>query len=102
MSARGSRPAFTLRCPLALQWFGPESSTDPVFEAGERDMPLAEIRAAFVAEAGKAAAHLGGPAPEVPDRVAIPDDWRHHARRRGPLPAGLFEVVRFKDPELAH
>ncbi len=94
--------AFVARYKLALQWLGPDSATDPVFDAGERDMPLAEIRAAFVAEAGKAAEHLGGPALAVPDRADLPADWRDDARRLGPLPAGLFEVVRFKDPELAH
>lgn len=94
--------AFAKRYPLALQWFGPETADDAVFAAGERAMPLAEIRAAFAAEAGKAADKLGGAALEAPASVALPGDWRDDARRCGPLPAGLFEVVRFKDSELAH
>ncbi len=90
------------RYPLALQWFGPHSETDPVFEAGERDMPLATIREAFAAEAAKVANHLGGRAPDMADAAALPAGWREDARRLGQLPSGLFEVVRFKDPELAH
>ena len=94
--------ALAARYPRALQWFGPHAADDPVFDAGERDMPLQDIRAAFVGEAGKVGEYLGGPSPEMPAAGAMPEDWRSDARRCGPLPAGLFEVVRFKDAELAH
>lgn len=94
--------ALARRYPLALQWFGAPDAPDPVHEAGERDLPLAGIRAAFAAEAGKAADHLGGPPPDLPGPRPSPPGWRGDARRCGPLPDGLFEVVRFKDPELAH
>lgn len=94
--------AFGKRYPLALQWFGPETSEDPTHAAGERDMPLSKIRAAFVAEAGKIGDYAGGDALDVPAGEAMPADWRSDARRIGELPSGLFEVVRFKDSELAH
>ncbi len=89
------------RYPLALQWFGSEEAADPLYEAGERDLPLAEIRAAFVEQAQGVGAHLGGPAPVFPAPASSSQGWRADARRSGPLPGSLFEVVRFKDPELA-
>jgi len=90
------------RYPLALQWFGAEDNDDPVHAAGQRDMPVAKLRAAFAAEAGKVGDHLGGDPVALPAPVPPPTAWRDDARRSGPLPNGLFEVVRFKDPELAH
>ncbi len=92
--------AWRQRGPLALQWFGPEE-TDSVFEAGLRDVDICELREAFVGETGEAADMLGAPL-EQTGSVAFPEDWRPGARRAGPLPAGLYEVVRFKDAELAH
>jgi hypothetical protein len=79
--------AFAVRYPLALQWFG-----------ADQDNPA---RDAFVREIAAAEKHLGAPLERVA-RVPLGNDWRADARRAGPLPKGLYEVVRFKDPQLAH
>lgn len=52
-------------------------------------------------EARERALQVGG---ELAWKPAGPagGQWREAARRMGPLPASLFEVIRFKDPELAH
>lgn len=92
---------FEKRYPLALQWFGPADAKDPVHEAGLRDMPIAKLREAFVRDVAKAKDSLGADLKAV-DSVDMPKDWRTDARREGALPEGLFEVVRFKDPGLAH
>ena len=93
--------SFAHRFPLAVQWFGPARAADPVHEAGLRDVPLKSLRDAFIKEASKAEALLGADL-EIEKSPKISKDWRSDARRTGPLPGGLFEVVRFKDPELAH
>ena len=45
---------------------------------------------------------LGAAPAKMPAAPETPAEWRDDARRVGPLPDGLFEVVRFKDAELAH
>jgi ring-1,2-phenylacetyl-CoA epoxidase subunit PaaC len=92
--------AFAKRYPIALQWFG-DGESDPVHAAGLRDVPLAKLREAFGREAAKAQ-DLVGAKFSVAMAVTRPTGWRTDARRVGPLPAGLFEVVRFKDQDLAH
>lgn len=90
------------RYPLALQWFGPPRAADPLHAAGLRDVPLAKLRETFAAEVAKGGDKLGAPL-NLPKAAPKPGkDWRADARRAGPLPKGLFEMVRFKDPELAH
>jgi 1,2-phenylacetyl-CoA epoxidase catalytic subunit len=79
--------AFAKRYPLALQWFGPGT-----------DNPT---RDAFVREVAAGEKHLGAALQRV-DTVSFGNAWRAGARRAGPLPKGLYEVVRFKDPQLAH
>lgn len=93
--------AFQKRFPLALQWFGPATGKDPVYDAGIRDVPLKTLREAFIKEAGNAEKALGAKLKQEKS-VKFAKDWRSDARRFGPMPEGLFEVVRFKDPELAH
>ncbi|MGH3098780.1 MAG: Phenylacetic acid catabolic protein [Streptosporangiales bacterium] len=103
----GARPdqdsfdeAMQRRYPVALRWFGPPDTLDQLDEAGLRDDPLSAIRSGFIAEVRDAAAPVGVDA----DRLPLPRSfggWRPDARRTGDLPAGLFEVIRFKDPELA-
>ena len=93
--------AHARRFPLALAWFGPPRGQDPVFKAGLRDVRLSRLRGAFVREAAQASEMLGAPL-EHDVSVQLGADWRRDARRSGPLPAGLFNVVRFKDAELAH
>ena len=91
--------AVATRYPLALRWFGRPDTPDVLAESGWRDDPLDAIRAGFVAEVRAAVADLGVDVDGLgPD---FPDGWRPDARRVGELPAGLFEVIRFKDPELA-
>ena len=93
--------AFGRRYPLALQWFGLPETGDPVHENGIRDVPLAALREAFVNETARASEFLGSPL-EQDTNLSFETDWRDDARRSGPLPDGLYEIVRFKDPELAH
>ena len=93
--------AFAHRFPLALQWFGPARGKDPVHEAGIRDVPLKKLRDAFVKETATAEKLLGADL-EQEKSVKFAKDWRTDARRFGPMPDGLFEVVRFTDAELAH
>lgn len=92
------------RYPLAQSWFGPAGADDELFAAGLRDDPVSAIRAGFAREVADGAEPLvagGPPAGAAADRRGVPDGWRPEARRAGPLPAGLFEVIRFKDEELA-
>lgn len=91
--------AIEARYPLALGWFGPPDAPDVLAAAGLRDDTLSDIRAGFTL-AVRAAREIANV--DV-DRLAatFSDDWRPEARRTGTLPAGLFEVIRFKDPELA-
>lgn len=88
------------RFPLALRWFGPPGAPDVLAEAGLRDDPVDDIRSGFVGEVGEAIAPLGVDVDGLP-RPDFSPAWRSDARRTGTLPAGLFEVIRFKDPELA-
>ena len=55
----------------------------------------------LVGEAAAAAEKLGTSL-KLAKPVAMGKGWRRDARREGALPAGLFEVIRFKDSEIAH
>jgi ring-1,2-phenylacetyl-CoA epoxidase subunit PaaC len=90
------------RLPLAACWFGPADAADPL--AGQRAEPVGELRSRFLLDVAAEIKAVGLEPPadgELADGVALPP-WRPEARRRGPLPAGLYEVVRFKDPAVAH
>jgi len=93
--------AFAKRFPLALQWFGPANAKDPLHAAGIRDVPLKKLRDAFIKEAASAEKYLDAKLKQE-KTVKFAKDWRSDARRFGAMPEGLFEVVRFKDAELAH
>jgi 1,2-phenylacetyl-CoA epoxidase catalytic subunit len=93
--------AFAKRFPLALQWFGPANAKDPVYDAGLRDVPLKKLRAAFINEAAAAEKHLHAKLKQD-KTVKFAKDWRRDARRLGSMPDSLFEIIRFKDPEIAH
>lgn len=95
------KAAYEKRLALALQWFGPETGGDPVHKAGIRDVPVSALRDAFLKEATATVKLLGSPV-KKPKAAKLAKDWRKDARRIGALPAGLFEVVRFKDSEIAH
>jgi ring-1,2-phenylacetyl-CoA epoxidase subunit PaaC len=100
--------ALARRLPLAVDWFGPPADADPLRDGGQRDAAVAELRAQFesaVTADLKAAGLAGGPAPDEPVTAADgdqPGPWQPASRRHGPLPAGLFEVIRFKDTASAH
>lgn len=91
--------AMTRRYPLAMGWFGPQDARDQLFDTGLRDDPLDAIRSGFVDEVRAAIADLGVDVDRLP--AASFEGFRPDARRTGELPAGLFEVIRFKDEELA-
>jgi len=93
--------SFAKRFPIALQWFGPATGKDPLHDAGIRDVPLKKLRDAFIKEASNAEKILGAKLKQEKS-VKLEKDWRRDARRFGPIPDGLFEVVRFKDAEIAH
>ena len=84
-----------------MQWFGPATGKDPLHDAGIRDVPLKKLRDAFIKEASNAEKILGAKLKQEKS-VKLEKDWRRDARRFGPIPDGLFEVVRFKDAEIAH
>ena len=93
--------AYAKRFPLALKWFGPSQGIDPLHQAGIRDIPLKKLRSTFIKEAGGATKPLGAELVQE-KRPRFSKDWRSDARRLGRMPDGLFEVIRFKDTELAH
>lgn len=93
--------ALSFRWPLALRWFGPAESVDRLAAAGWRDPGIGDIRSGFIDEVQQSAAGFGVDLAMLPGPVFTPQ-WRPRARRTGSLPAGLFEVIRFKDAELAH
>ena len=64
-------------------------------------MPLKKLRDAFMKEAAGAEKYLDAKLKQEKS-VKFAKDWRGDARRFGPMPDSLFEVIRFKDPELAH
>ena len=93
------REALLRRFPLALQWFGPPDAPDPLHDAGLRKASVETLRAGFVDQVREATSAF-----EVDLDEGVrpwPAGFRLRARRIGDLPPGLFEVIRFKDPELA-
>lgn len=94
---RRFQDSYARRFPLALQWFGPEEEEDPAAEM--RDAPISKLRQEFVKQAFDASDPLGASRNAA---IRIPENWRTDARRTGPMPDRLFEVVRFKDSALAH
>ncbi|MQA04979.1 MAG: hypothetical protein GEV07_20410 [Streptosporangiales bacterium] len=94
-----ARESLRQRYPLALRWFGPYTEDD-LHTAGLRDDPLVDVKAGFVHEVNDVTSSLGVSTDDLPAASFAPD-WRTDARRTGELPAGLFEVIRFKDEELA-
>jgi 1,2-phenylacetyl-CoA epoxidase catalytic subunit len=94
------RHSMDRRYPLALQWFGRTDADDPLHRAGQRDDPIADIRAGFVAEVTRTLSAFPLELDPEP-KLFFGPWWRPAARREGVLPSGLFEVVRFKDPDLA-
>lgn len=93
------RASVTRRFPLALRWFGPPDAGDDLHAAGLRDDALADIRAGFVGEVRGALESFGVDLAGV--EATFDSGWRPDARRTGPLPERLFEVIRFKDQEIA-
>ena len=96
--------AIAVRLPLAADWFGPPAANDPLIADGERSATLDELRDQFRQEVAE---DLKSARVTPPDGTALAgaptaEPWRPAARRRGPLPTGLFQVIQFKDPGAAH
>lgn len=98
---RAFAKALEKRYPLALAWFGPAKGTDILKKAGLRDIPPAKLKKAFAAEIAKGSA-WAGKAIKLADTAAEIPGWTGASRRAGPLPDGLFNAIRFRDPEAAH
>lgn len=99
--------AAAARLPVAADWFGPQGAAeviDSLLAAGGRTAPVDELRDQFLLDVAVELKSVGLAAPGelASNEVAAEEEWRPEARRRGPLPAGLFEVIRFKDPAMAH
>jgi 1,2-phenylacetyl-CoA epoxidase catalytic subunit len=99
-SRRAVEAVLESRLPLALDWFGLIGSADALHISGERSKPVEELRESFLGDVTAEMKALGIVTPA--SWTSPPEEWRPDARRRGPLPEGLFEVIRFKDPALAH
>jgi ring-1,2-phenylacetyl-CoA epoxidase subunit PaaC len=104
-SAAELAAALARRLPLAADWFGPAGASDPLTVAGQRAAATDdELKDRFLRDvaADLKAAGVSGPGDARPAVDEPPGTWRPAARRRGPLPPGLFEVIRFKDQAIAH
>jgi len=88
---------FAERFPLALRWLESGETDDEEI----RRVPMEAIRRSFIDKLGAGSKLLGAPLNTSSASSSL-DEWSARLRRSGPLPAGLFEVVRFKDPALAH
>jgi 1,2-phenylacetyl-CoA epoxidase catalytic subunit len=93
--------ALERRLPVALGWFGSGKDDSVLKKAGLRDIPTTKMRKAFAAEIGKGSSWIGKGV-DLPQSAPLPDGWIAAHRRAGPLPSGLFDAVRFRDPEAAH
>jgi ring-1,2-phenylacetyl-CoA epoxidase subunit PaaC len=82
--------AVSKRLPVALQWFGNPAD----------DSSLADVRSGFIREAENGLAPLAINVNELAT-VEYGPSWRPTFRRNDALPERLFEVIRFKDPDLA-
>lgn len=93
--------AMEKRYPAALAWFGSGKNDGALKKAGLKDVSTAKMRKAFAAEIAKGSSWVGkGLA--LPATASAPDGWLDANRRAGPLPADLFDAIRFRDPEAAH
>lgn len=98
---RNFAAALERRYPVALGWFESGKDDGRLKKAGLRDVPVAKLRKAFAAEIAKGSS-WAGKAVSLPDAPTKSDAWIAAHRRAGPLPAGLFDAIRFQDPEAAH
>jgi 1,2-phenylacetyl-CoA epoxidase catalytic subunit len=89
-----------LRVKAMLQWWGPEDGEDAPFAHGQRPLTRDQLRAAFLRDVQSDAATCGfSLRPDAP----VVGSWSQRSMRvsREGLPAGLFEMIRFKHIELA-
>lgn len=88
------------RLAQMLQWWGPEGVADSPFAMGQRAVSRQAMRADFLDRTRSGAAACGfsldGAAPSIP----YWDPTTMRASREG-LPPSLFELIRFKNTELA-
>lgn len=92
---------FQQRFADMLDWWGDDSQPDPLFQAGYRDASEAQLRQRFIDSVSELfkVSDLDPPvANSSPGRA-----WKRSIRREGQggIPASLFEVIRFKNIELA-
>jgi len=80
---------FKTRWPLATMWL-----------SGDDHASAKEQHEAMVAEVAQGAEKLGLALPT--ETAEVGKDWDGARRRASVLPAGLFEVIKFKDQALAH
>jgi ring-1,2-phenylacetyl-CoA epoxidase subunit PaaC len=91
------RDSAARRVPRTLRWLtvdGAPELPDSLRETYRR------TRYHFMYEANLRLAPFGTEASQLPE-LTHGGEWRAEARRCGELPAALFEVIRFKDPDLA-
>ena len=97
--ARPFTDALVSRYQDALGWFG-TIEDDELHQRGVRQSSLADLREAFAAEVRKLL-HVASPSLSLPEpSIALRQEARP-GLRQSPLPARLFEIVRFRDPEAA-
>lgn len=83
----------------AIGWFG-TSDIDILYAQGVRQSGFAEIRRSFTDEVVKLL-HLAAPSASLPVQSGTAPRETRPGLRQSPLPAKLFEVVRFRDSEAA-
>jgi ring-1,2-phenylacetyl-CoA epoxidase subunit PaaC len=90
------------RIVLARDWFGADDPGGGVMPR-EGAMGGRALADGFIRNVERDLAPLGFQVPSEPaGGHAIAGSWDQTRRRRDDLPAGLFEVIRFKNPEYAH
>lgn len=89
--------AFLQRYDRAADWFG-SSASDLLHESGIRQSSFTDLRGTFAEEAEKLL-KIASPDSALPTATLSAAKDQRPGRRSGPLPAKLYEIVRFRDPE---
>lgn len=91
--------AFLQRYIPAVAWFGSPAS-DLLHESGIRQSSFVELQKVLADEAEKLL-KIASPASVLPTAIPAATAKQRPGKRSGPLPAKLYEIVRFRDPEAA-
>ena len=83
----------------AIGWFG-TLGDDVLHQQGIRQAAFSELRESFAEEASKLL-RLAAPTLSLPEPLITARRDVRPGLRQGPLPAKLFEIIRFRDPEAA-